>query len=60
MGTDNVRCVGAQRPRMSQRMCGVANGGAQVGLYGGEQGYSSRAPSLKEEAFTLNLREFPV
>lgn len=52
--------VGAGRPRLSQRMCGIANVGVQLGFYVAKQGYSSRGPSLKEEAPTFNFREFPV
>lgn len=52
--------VGAGRPRLSQRMCGIANVGVQLGFYVAEQGYSSRAPSLKEEVLALNFREFLV
>lgn len=52
--------VGAGRPRLSQRMCGVANIGVQLCFYVAEQGYNSRAPSLKKEAPAFNFREFPV
>lgn len=37
-----------------------SNVGVQLGFYVTEQGYSSRASSLKEEALELNFREFPV
>lgn len=40
--------------------CGIANVGVQLSFYVAEQGYSSRAPSLKEEAPAFNFREFPV
>lgn len=62
VSSDSDRCVRARRPRprLSQRLCGIASLGAQLLVYGAERDYSSGAPGLKKESLKLRHREFPV